>query len=68
MQLLSPNSKKSQMKNDRCNLNKTFNGDKLFYDNKSSGESNMNKDKTIERKKRVVIMEYMRKVCPRIIE
>ena len=56
------------MKNDRCNLNKTFNGDKLFYDNKSSGESNMNKDKTIERKKRVVIMEYMRKVCPRIIE
>ena len=32
-QLLSPNSKKSQMKNDKCNLNETFNGDKSFYDN-----------------------------------
>ena len=29
-QLLSPNSKKSQMKNDKCNLNETFNGDKSF--------------------------------------
>ena len=32
-QLLSPNSKKSQMKNDKCNLKETFNGDKYFYDN-----------------------------------
>ena len=54
-QLLSPNSKKSQMKNDKCNLNETFNGDKSFYDNQSSDRSNMNKDKTIEQKKRVVI-------------
>ena len=48
-QLLSPNSKKSQMKNDKCNLNETFN------DNEFSDESNMDKDKTIEQKKRVVI-------------
>ena len=54
-QLLSSNSKKSQMKNDKCNLNETFNGDKSFYDNESSDESNMDKDKTIEQKKRVVI-------------
>ena len=54
-QLLSLNSKKSHMKNDKCNLNETFNGDKSFYDNKSSDESNMDKDKTIEQKKRVVI-------------
>ena len=54
-QLLSPNSKKSQMKNDKCNLNETFNGDKSFYDNEFSDESNMDKDKTIEQKKRVVI-------------
>ena len=54
-QLLSLNSKKSQMKNDKCNLNETFNGDKSFYDNEFSDESNMDKDKTIEQKKRVVI-------------
>ena len=54
-QLLSLNSKKSQMKNDKCNLNETFNGDKSFYDNESSDESNMDKDKTIEQKNRVVI-------------
>ena len=48
-QLLSPNSKKSQMKNNKCNLNETFN------DSESSDESNMDKDKTIEQKKRVVI-------------
>ena len=48
-QLLSSNSKKSQMKNNKCNLNETFN------DNESSDESNMDKDKTIEQKKRVVI-------------
>ena len=54
-QLLSPNSKKSQMKNDKCNLNETFNRDKSFYDNEFSDESNMDKDKTIEQKKRVVI-------------
>ena len=54
-QLLSLNSKKSHMKNDKCNLNETFNGDKSFYDNKLSDESNMDKDKTIERKKSVVI-------------
>ena len=54
-QLLSPNSKKSQMRNDKCNLNETFNGDKSFYDNKSSDESIMNKYKTIEQKKRVAV-------------
>ena len=43
------------MKNDKCNLNETFNGDKSFYDNESSDESKMDKDKTIEQKKRVVI-------------
>ena len=43
------------MKNDKCNLNETFNGDKSFYDNEFSDESNMDKDKTIEQKKRVVI-------------
>ena len=48
-QLLSSNSQKSQMKNNKCNLNETFN------DNESSDESNMDKDKTIEQKKRVVI-------------
>ena len=53
-QLLSPNSKKSQMKNDKCNLDETFNGDKSFCDNEFSDESNMDKDKTIEQKKRVV--------------
>ena len=47
-QLLSPNSKKSQMKNDKCNLNETFNGDKSFYDNEFSDESNMDKNKKIE--------------------
>ena len=51
-QLLSPNSKKSQMKNDKCNLNETFN------DNEFSDKSNMDKDKTIEQKKRVVITGY----------
>ena len=54
-QLLSPNSKKSQMINDKCNLNETFNVDKPFYDNESSDESIMNKYKTIEQKKRVAI-------------
>ena len=49
-QLLSSNSKKSQMKSNKCNLNETFNGDKSFYDNKNSDESNMDKDKTIEQK------------------
>ena len=32
-----------------------INGDKSFYDNESSDESNMDKDKTIEQKKRVLI-------------
>ena len=50
---MSSNSKKSQMENEKCNLNETFNGDKSFYDNESSDESNMDKDKTIEQKKRV---------------
>ena len=45
-QLLSSNSKKSQMKND---------GDKSFYGNESSEESNMDKDKAIEQKKKIVI-------------
>ena len=54
-QLLSPNSKKSQMKNDKCNLNETFTGDKSFYDTEFSDESNMDEDKTIEQNKRVVI-------------
>ena len=45
-QLLSSNSKKSQMKND---------GDKSFYGNESSEESNMDKDKTIEQQKKMVI-------------
>ena len=43
------------MKNDKCNLNEKFNGDKSFYDNEFSDKSNMDKDKTIEQKKRVVI-------------
>ena len=33
----------------------SFNGDKSFYDNESSDQSNMDKDKTIEQKMRVVI-------------
>ena len=53
-QLLSSNSKKPQIKSNKCNINETFNGDKLSYDKKSSGKSNMNKHKTIEQKKRVV--------------
>ena len=32
-----------------------INCDKSFYDNESSDESNMDKDKTIEQKKRVFI-------------
>ena len=55
-QLLSSNSKKSQIKNDITSLNETFNGDKSFCDNESSDGSNMDKDKTIEQKKRVVII------------
>ena len=58
--LMSSNSKKSQIKNDKCYLNETFNGDKSFYDNKPSDESNMDKHKTIELKERVVITgDYM---------
>ena len=53
--LMSSNSKKSQIKNDKCYLNETINGDKSFYDNKPSDESNMDKHKTIELKERVVI-------------
>lgn len=49
--LLSSNLTKSLMKHDKCNLNESFNGDKLFYDNESWDESNMDKDKTIEWKK-----------------
>ena len=52
---MSPNSKKSQEENDKCNLNETFNGYKSFYDNEFSEESNMGKDKTIEQKKRDII-------------
>ena len=33
------------MRNGKCNLNETFNGDKSFYDNESSDELNMDKDK-----------------------
>ena len=58
-QLLSSNSKKSQMKNDNCNLNETFNGDESFYGNESSGESNMDKDETIEQKKRWLLQETL---------
>ena len=54
-QLLPLNSKKFQMKNNKYNLNETFNSDKSFYNNKSSDKSNMDKDKTIEQKKRVAI-------------
>ena len=36
------------MKNDKCNPNETFIGDKSFYDSESSDESNMDKDETIE--------------------
>ena len=43
------------MKNDKCNLNETLNDDKQFYDNEFSDESNMDKDKTIEQKKRLVV-------------
>ena len=38
--LLSSNLKESQMKHDECNLNESFNGDKLFYDKESRDESN----------------------------
>ena len=51
-QLLLLNSKKSQMKSNKCNLNEKFNGDKSFYYNETSGKSNMDKDKTIEQKKK----------------
>ena len=43
------------MKSNKCNLNETFNGDKSFYTNESSDESNMDRDKTIKQKKRMVI-------------
>ena len=33
------------MKNDKWNLNETFNGDKSIYDNESSDELSMDKDK-----------------------
>ena len=33
------------MKNDKCDLNETFNGDKSFYGNEFSDESNIDKDK-----------------------
>ena len=57
------------MKSNKCNLNERFDSDKSFCDNKSPDESNMDKDKTIEQKKRVVITrESMRKVCARIIK
>ena len=52
---MSSNSKKSQMKNGKCNLNETFNSNKSFYGNESSEESIMDKDKTIEQKKKVDI-------------
>ena len=53
---MSPNSKINAVsaiqKNDQCNLNETFNGgDKSFYYNEFSDESNMDKDKTVEYKK-----------------
>ena len=48
-QLFSPNSKKFQMKNHKCNLNETLNNDKSFYDSEFSDESNMDKDKTVEK-------------------
>ena len=54
-QLLSSNSKKFQMKSNKYNLSETFNGDKSFYNNEFSDKSNMDKDKTIKEKKRVVI-------------
>ena len=44
------------MKNDKCNLNETFNVDKSFYNNESLGESNIDKGKTIQQKKRVIII------------
>ena len=40
------------MKINECNLTETFNGDKSFYDNEPSDESNMNKDKTTEQRKK----------------
>ena len=43
------------MKSNKCNLSETFNGDKSFYNNEFSDKSNMDKDKTIKEKKRVVI-------------
>ena len=46
------------MKSNKCNLNETFNGDKSFYDNESSDESNKDKDKTLAQKKRVVNAEW----------
>ena len=55
-QLLPSNSKKPQMESNKCNLNETFNDDKSFYDIESSDESKKDKDKTIEKKKRVVII------------
>ena len=52
---MSLNSKKSQIKNGKCNLNEIFNGDKSFHDNESQDESNMDKDKTTELNKIVII-------------
>ena len=60
-QLSSSNSKKSQIKNDKCNLNETFNGSKSFYGSESSEESNMDRDKTIEQKKKG---RYYRRLYP----
>ena len=50
---MSPNPKKPQMENDKCNLNETFNGDKSFYDNEFSDEQIWIKIK--QNKKKVVI-------------
>ena len=51
-QLLPLNSKKSHMKSNKCNLNEKSNGDISFYYNETSDKPNMDKDKTIEQKKK----------------
>ena len=47
------------MKNDKCNLNETFNGDKSFYDNEFSDESNMDKDKQQNKRKGWLLQETL---------
>ena len=47
------------MKNDKWNLNGTFNGDKSIYDNGSSDELSMDKDKQQNKKMLVITRDSM---------